>query len=212
MIDEEEQEFREFSKERVEAIEEGLEPIIAQKEAEKEAERAEEMAKAMEEVEEEAKKKERARAEREAIQAAEVQDTREPVTLALPQLISEPVAEPPPKDELADLFEVPQPEDNDITTEHLTAVPEKEDLSDLFNVSEEEMMGGDSDLSDLVDVSTADVMGDDEPEPEGELMNDEELGLVPGAATNYRRKRGTPRSRRIGYPQRNPSTMRGMRY
>jgi len=124
--------------------------------------------------------------------------------------------QPPPeeeKDELADLFEVPQPEDNDITTEHLTAVPEKEDLSDLFNVSEEEIMGGDSDLSDLVDVSHADVMGDDEPEPEGEVMemDDAELGIVPGMASPYRKRR-IPRGRRIVDPQRNPSTMRGVRY
>ena len=43
-------------------------------------------------------------------------------------------------DELADLFEVPQPEDNDMRT----------DIA--LDLDEEDIMGGDPDMSDLVDV------------------------------------------------------------
>ena len=45
------------------------------------------------------------------------------------------------EDELADLFTVPQPEDNDMTTDHLVVAPEEEKLDDLFVVSEEDIMG-----------------------------------------------------------------------
>ena len=51
------------------------------------------------------------------------------------------IVEEPPKDELADLFEVPQPEDNDMTISHLFEVPEEEDLSDLVDVGNEDLMG-----------------------------------------------------------------------
>jgi len=45
------------------------------------------------------------------------------------------------KDELADLFEVPKSEDNDMTTDHLVDVDEEEDLSDLTTVTEEDIIG-----------------------------------------------------------------------
>ncbi len=45
------------------------------------------------------------------------------------------------KDELDYLFEVPQPEDNDIYTADLVEVPEEEDLSDLVTVSNDDIMG-----------------------------------------------------------------------
>ena len=45
------------------------------------------------------------------------------------------------KDELADLFEVPQPEDNDMVTDHLLDIDEDDDLSDLTSVSQEDVMG-----------------------------------------------------------------------
>jgi len=47
------------------------------------------------------------------------------------------------EDELADLFEVPQPEDNDMRTGHLVEVPEEADFSDLIEVSEADIMGDD---------------------------------------------------------------------
>ena len=66
------------------------------------------------------------------------------------QTISVPVeATPPaeveeePKSDIDDLFEVPQPEDNDMRTDHLVAAPEDDDLSDLTDPPEEE------ELSDL---------------------------------------------------------------
>jgi len=48
------------------------------------------------------------------------------------------------KDELADLFEVPQPEDNDMAIDDLFTLPNEEDddLSDLTDVSTEDIMGG----------------------------------------------------------------------
>ena len=49
--------------------------------------------------------------------------------------------------DIDDLFEVPQPDDNDMRTDHLFARPEPEDLSDLF------------DNEGILDL-------DDEPEPE----------------------------------------------
>jgi len=67
-----------------------------------------------------------------------------------------PVIEPEPepeKDELASLFEVPQPEDNDMATDH------------LFEVGEDLTGFEDDDLSDLVDVSVEDIMGDNEDYP-----------------------------------------------
>lgn len=46
-----------------------------------------------------------------------------------------------PEDELADLFEVPQPEDNDMVTDHLVELDEEDDLSDLTEVTREDIMG-----------------------------------------------------------------------
>jgi hypothetical protein len=55
---------------------------------------------------------------------------------------SEPVAEVAEhEDELADLFEVPQPDDHDIYSDDLVETDEAEDLSDLTSVSREDVMG-----------------------------------------------------------------------
>ena len=53
------------------------------------------------------------------------------------------------EDALADLFEVPQQDDNDMRTAHLVELEEEEDLSDLVDV----------------DFGT-DIVGDEEPEPQ----------------------------------------------
>lgn len=53
--------------------------------------------------------------------------------------VVEPVAKP--KDDMSDLFEVPQPEDNDMVVDHLVEPPEEEDMSDLVDVSQEDLMG-----------------------------------------------------------------------
>lgn len=45
------------------------------------------------------------------------------------------------KDELADMFEVPQEDDNDMVTDHLVELDEEDDLSDLTAVSREDIMG-----------------------------------------------------------------------
>jgi len=72
---------------------------------------------------------------------------------------------PRSRNDLSDLFEVPQPEDNDMTVDDLVSVDTTdvmggpEDLSDLTDVSGEDVMGGPEDLSDLTDVSGEDVMG-----------------------------------------------------
>lgn len=52
----------------------------------------------------------------------------------------EPVSEPP-SDGIDDLFEVPQPEDNDMAIDHLIEVDEEEDISDLVDVSNEDIIG-----------------------------------------------------------------------
>ena len=54
---------------------------------------------------------------------------------------------PRSRNDLSDLFEVPQPEDNDMT------------VDDLVSVDTTDVMGGPEDLSDLTDVSGEDVMG-----------------------------------------------------
>lgn len=51
------------------------------------------------------------------------------------------------KNKLADLFEVPQAEDNDIYAD------------DLTEITDEDIMGGDNDMSDLTNVSRDDIMG-----------------------------------------------------
>jgi len=56
-----------------------------------------------------------------------------------PVYAPEPTPEPEVEDELADLFTVPQPDDNDMKTDHLLEVPEEtteEDLADLFEVGD----------------------------------------------------------------------------
>ncbi len=63
-------------------------------------------------------------------------------SIPVPEEAIEPVEpEPKPKDELADLFEVPKPDDNDMVVDHLIDAPEEEDLSDLVEVSDEDIMG-----------------------------------------------------------------------
>lgn len=51
------------------------------------------------------------------------------------------------RDDMADLFEVPEPEDHDMQ------------YDDLLDVEDEDVFGGDSNLSDLTSVSREDVMG-----------------------------------------------------
>ena len=46
-----------------------------------------------------------------------------------------------PGHELDDLFEVPQPEDNDMYVDDLIAVDEEDDVSDLLEVTMEDVMG-----------------------------------------------------------------------
>jgi len=68
--------------------------------------------------------------------------SEEPVERVEP--VTEPTPEPEPEeeDELAGLFEVPQPDDNDMRIDHLFAQPEgEEDFSDLVEVSREDIMG-----------------------------------------------------------------------
>ena len=74
----------------------------------------------------------------------EIPEEREELAIQMP--VSEPLpkSEPEePKSDTDDLFEVPQPEDNDMRTDHLVAAPEDDDLSDLTDPPEEE------ELSDL---------------------------------------------------------------
>jgi len=89
-------------------------------------------------------------------------------------------------DDLDDLFEVPQPEDNDMAVDHLVARPEEDDLSDLVEVSEEDIMG-----EPLVDQGYG-------GEPAGEEIDNK----------RYRIK---PKGRRL-IRQIQPTSMRGMRY
>lgn len=84
----------------------------------------------------------------------------------IPEPEPEPAAEPMPEtpapvferaeperetneEALADLFDVPQPEDNDMRTDHLVELEEEEDLSDLVDVN-----------------FGTDIVGDEEPEPQ----------------------------------------------
>ena len=64
----------------------------------------------------------------------------------------EPEPKPTPKkkrrgDDMSDLFEVPQPEDNDIYTD------------DLVALDSEDVYGGDENMDDLLTVSHEDIMG-----------------------------------------------------
>ena len=59
----------------------------------------------------------------------------------------------PAADDLSDLFEGPQPEDNDMAIDHLVSMSD-EDMDDVVGVPEEE------DMDDLLDVSMEDVMGE----------------------------------------------------
>lgn len=72
-----------------------------------------------------------------------VAEEPEPMPETPEPVFERPEVEPEPeeKDELADLFEVPQPEDNDMVTDHLTRIGEEDDMSDLVEVTEEDIMG-----------------------------------------------------------------------
>ena len=82
------------------------------------------------------------------------EEQTEEETIMVPAEATPPEPEVEEEDELKDLFEVPQPEDNDMRT----------DIA--LDFDEEDIIGGDPDMSDLVDVPEEDIMG--EPEPEGE--------------------------------------------
>ena len=51
------------------------------------------------------------------------------------------VEKPKPKNDLADLFSVPAPEDNDIYVDDLLEIPEEGSYSDLTDVSKEDIIG-----------------------------------------------------------------------
>ena len=57
------------------------------------------------------------------------------------------VVEPQPEDPLADIFEVPQPEDNDMYTDDLLSLGSEEEVDDLLEVG------------DLLEVKQEDIMG-----------------------------------------------------
>lgn len=61
---------------------------------------------------------------------------------------SDEVIKSKPKNPNADLFEIPQPEDNDIYSD------------DLIDVEDEDVFGGNPDMSDLTNVSNEDLMGE----------------------------------------------------
>ena len=65
-------------------------------------------------------------------------------------------------DELADLFEGPKPEDNDMVIDHLVDFTE-EDVEDLLEVDEEEG------VEDLLSVGREDIMGS-KPKPKLKLV------------------------------------------
>jgi len=72
----------------------------------------------------------------------EEEEQTEETTIRIPTEATPPEeVEEEPKDELDDLFEVPQPEDNDMATDHLVDIDEEEDLSDLTTVTDEDIMG-----------------------------------------------------------------------
>jgi len=75
--------------------------------------------------------------------ASDIEPMPEPVVIPEEDITEMPAEapEPEPKDELADMFEVPQPEDNDMVTDHLVELDEEDDLSDLTAVSREDIMG-----------------------------------------------------------------------
>lgn len=69
------------------------------------------------------------------------QDDEEEEIIRTPDEVIPPVEVEEEPDELADLFEVPQSEDNDMATDHLVDIDEEEDLSDLTTVTNEDIMG-----------------------------------------------------------------------
>lgn len=71
----------------------------------------------------------------------------EPPKLQITQQAPEEMPIQRKKNKLADLFEVPQAEDNDIYAD------------DLTEITDEDIMGGDNDMSDLTNVSRDDIMG-----------------------------------------------------
>ena len=61
------------------------------------------------------------------------------------------------EEDLSDLFEGPQPTDNDMVIDHLVDFTE-EDEADLLEVDDEDVFG-EGDMSDLTQVTRADIMG-----------------------------------------------------
>ena len=51
------------------------------------------------------------------------------------------IEKPKPKNDLADLFSVPAPEDNDMYVDDLIESPGEDDMSDLTRVTNEDIMG-----------------------------------------------------------------------
>ncbi len=68
------------------------------------------------------------------------EETESELAVETPEAMPE-VPETKKKDELADLFELPKPDDNDITTKHLFEMEQPDDLSELVEVSDEDVMG-----------------------------------------------------------------------
>ena len=67
------------------------------------------------------------------------QPIRIPTIEAVP--IEEEPEKPKPKNDMSDMFEVPQPEDNDMYVEDLVEAPGEEDMSDLMRVTNDDIMG-----------------------------------------------------------------------
>ena len=58
------------------------------------------------------------------------------------------------KDELADLFSVPEESDNDMVIDHLFAIDDEEDMSDLVDVGNITGMDDEDDQENIVDEGT----------------------------------------------------------
>jgi hypothetical protein len=88
--------------------------------------------------------------------------------------IEPPSAEPaPPGDNISDLFEGPDPFDNDVYIKDLVSVPEEavygvggQDMSDLLEVTDEDIEAREEDIADLLEVSEEDIMGNGDPSQE----------------------------------------------
>ena len=113
--------------------------------------------------------------------------------------------EPEDKDGLADMFEVPKTEDNDMDTEYLFETDKEDDLSDMTEIP-----------SDLTDVSREDIMGE-EAQIDHELQDfpDDLVAGMPSSQEDSQTKRYRPsRIRRLKVLRREPppTSMGGVRY